>query len=80
MQEHNPLHLLPQLEGQFLGVSRKPPVPTFVIREVVLHWAHRQLLLEAIDLVQEQDDTGLCEPPRVADAIKQGKCLLHTVD
>jgi len=31
-------------------------ITTFVVREVVLHWADWELLLEAIDLVQEQDD------------------------
>lgn len=60
--------------------SGKPGVRTFIIRKVILHWAHRQLLLEAIDLVEEQDDTRLCEPSRVANAVEKGKGLLHTVD
>ena len=51
-----------------------------VIREVVLHWADGQLLLEAIDLVKEQDDGSLYKPSRIADGIKQGEGLLHTVD
>ena len=41
-----------------------------VVREIVLHWADGQLLLEAIDLVQKQDDGGLDEPSRVADGVK----------
>lgn len=53
---------------------------TLVIREVVLHWRHRQLLLEAINLVQEEDDTRLDEPARIADAVKQRKRFLHPVD
>lgn len=36
---------------------------TFIVREVVLHRADRQLLLEAVDLVQKQDDGRLHEPP-----------------
>ena len=51
-----------------------------VIGEVVLHWADGQLLLEAIDLVEEQDDRCLDEPPRVADGIEQCEGFLHTVD
>ncbi len=54
--------------------------PTFVVGEVVLHGAHGQLLLESIDLVQEQDDGGLDEPPRVADGVEQCESFLHTVD
>lgn len=53
---------------------------TFVIGEVVLHWADRQLLLESIDLVQEQDDRSLDEPSRIADRIEESKSLLHSVD
>ena len=53
---------------------------TFVVGEVVLHRAHRKLLLESIDLVQEKDDGRLHEPPRVADGVEQCQCLLHTVD
>ena len=55
-------------------------MPTFVVREVNLHGADRQFLLEAIDLVQEQDDTGLGEPPRVANAVEEGESFLHPVD
>ena len=35
----------------------------FIIWEVILHWADRELLLKPIDLVQEQDDGGFDEPP-----------------
>jgi len=52
----------------------------FVVGEVVLHWADRQLLLEAIDLVEEQDDGCLDEPPRVADGVEQCEGFLHAVD
>lgn len=52
---------------------------TLVIREVVLHRADRQLLLEAVDLVQEQDDRRLDEPSRVADRVEQCQRLLHPV-
>lgn len=51
-----------------------------VVGEVVLHGADRQLLLEAIDLVKEQDDGCLDEPPRVADGVEQCEGFLHTVD
>lgn len=53
---------------------------TLVVGEVVLHGADGQLLLEAIDLVQEENDRCLDEPSRVADGVEQGKRLLHTVD
>jgi len=43
---------------------------TFIVREVILHGTDGQLLLEAIDFIQEQDDGGLDEPPRVADGIE----------
>lgn len=46
-------------------------VTTFVIREVVLHWADRQLLLESVDLVEEQNNRRLDEPPRVANGVEQ---------
>jgi hypothetical protein len=52
----------------------------FVIGEVVLHRANGELLLETIDLVQEENDGGLDEPPGVADGVEQGQGFLHTVD
>lgn len=55
-------------------------VATLVVGEVVLHGADRQLLLEAINLVEEQNDGCLGEPPRVANRVEQGQGLLHTVD
>jgi len=45
-------------------------VSAFVVREVVLHRAYWKLLLESIDLVQEEDDGRLNEPPRVADRVE----------
>jgi hypothetical protein len=61
-------------------VARRSVVwAALVVREVVLHRADGQLLLESIDLVQEQDDGGLDKPPGVADAIKQCQRLLHAV-
>jgi hypothetical protein len=53
---------------------------TFVVREIVLHWAHRELLLEPVNLVQEQDNAGLDEPSRVANTVEKCKGLLHSVD
>ena len=52
---------------------------TFVVREVVLHWAHWELLFEPIDLVEKQDDRGLDEPSGVADRVKERQSLLHPV-
>jgi len=60
--------------------SGKPGMRTFVVWKVVLHWAHGQLLLEAIDLVEKQDDTRLGEPSRIANAVEKGKSFLHSVD
>lgn len=42
-------------------------ITTLVIGEVVLHRADRQLLLESVDLVEEENDGGLDEPSGVAD-------------
>lgn len=53
---------------------------TLVIWEVVFHWAHWELLLETVDLVEEEDDTGLDEPARIADAVEESQSFLHTVD
>ena len=53
---------------------------TLVIREVVLHGADGQLLLEAVDLVEEENNRGLDEPAGVADRIEQSEGFLHTVD
>lgn len=55
-------------------------VSTFIVGEVVLHWADRKLLLETIDLVQEQNYRGLDEPSRVANRVEKGEGFLHTVD
>lgn len=52
---------------------------TFIIWEIILHWAHWQLFLESVDLVQEQNDARLDKPPRVANAVEQCKSFLHAV-
>ena len=52
----------------------------FVVREVILHWRDWQLLLEPINLVQEQNDAGLDEPPRIANAVEECERFLHSVD
>jgi len=53
---------------------------SLVVREVVLHWADWELLLESVDLVQEKNDTGLDEPSRIADRVEKSQGFLHTVD
>ena len=53
---------------------------TFIVWEIVLHRTDWELLLEAVNLVKEEDDGGLDEPPRVADGIKKCESFLHTVD
>lgn len=50
-----------------------------VVGEVVLHGADGELLLEAIDLVEEENDRRLDEPPGVANRVEQGQGFLHTV-
>lgn len=55
-------------------------VTTLVVREVVLHGADGQLLLESIDLVEEENNRRLDEPPGVADRVKQSQGFLHTVN
>lgn len=46
---------------------RRIVITTLVIGEVVLHRADRQLLLESVDLVEEENDGGLDEPSGVAN-------------
>jgi hypothetical protein len=53
---------------------------TLVVGKIVLHRADGELLLESVDLVQEQDDRGLDEPPRVADGVEKCESFLHAVD
>lgn len=55
-------------------------VTTLVVREVVLHRAYGKLFPESINLVQEENDTGLDEPSRVANRVEECQRLLHTVD
>ena len=53
---------------------------TFIVWEKVLHRAHWELFLEAIDLVQEEDDACLDEPARVADGVEKCQSFLHAID
>ena len=53
---------------------------TLVVGEIVLHRAHRELLFESINLVQEENDGCLDEPSRIANRVEQGEGFLHTVD
>lgn len=50
---------------------RSVVITTLVVREVILHRADGELLLEPIDLVEEKDDGRLDEPPGVADGVEQ---------
>lgn len=52
---------------------------TFVVREIVLHRADGELFSESINLVQEENDTGLEEPSGVTDRVEQCQGFLHTV-
>lgn len=52
---------------------------SLIVGEVVLHGADGQLLLEAVDLVEEENDGGLDEPSGVANGVEQGESFLHTV-
>jgi hypothetical protein len=52
---------------------------TFIVREVISDGADGQFLLKEVDHVQEQDDTSLDEPLRVADTVEEGKRFLHTI-
>jgi hypothetical protein len=64
---------------QDVVTGRRVVVSTLVVGEVVLHRRHGELLLEAINLVQEQNYRGLREPPGVADRVEEGEGLLHAV-
>lgn len=46
-------------------------VPPGVVREVVAQWRPSELLPEDVDFVEEEDDTGSHEPPRVDDRVKE---------
>lgn len=50
-----------------------------VLREVVDQGYFRQLLLEHVDLVQEENDRGAEEPSRVDHRLEQNERLLHAV-
>lgn len=52
----------------------------FVVGEVILHGADGELLLEAVNLVEEENDRGLDEPAGVANRVEQSQRFLHTVD
>lgn len=43
----------------------------FIVWKVVLHRAHREFLLEPVDLVQEEDNRCLDEPSGIADGVEQ---------
>ena len=53
---------------------------TLIVWEVVLHRANGKLLLEPVDLVEEKNDGGLDEPPRIANRVEKCQGFLHTVD
>ena len=72
VQRHKPVEDV-VASGRVVGAA-------LVVWEVVLHRADGQLLLEAVNLVEEEDDGCLDEPPRVADGVEQGERLLHAVD
>jgi hypothetical protein len=55
-------------------------ITSFVVGEVIFHWADWELLLKTIDLVQEQNYRGLDEPSRVTNGVEEGQGFLHTVD
>ena len=65
---------------QDVVARRRVVVAALVVGEVVLHRADRQLLLESVDLVEEENDGRLDEPPGVADGVKERQGLLHSVD
>lgn len=52
---------------QDVVARRRIVITALVIGEVVLHRADRQLLLESVDLVEEENDGGLDEPSGVAN-------------
>lgn len=54
-------------------------VPTRVVWEVVAQGRAAELLSEKVDLVQEEDDAGPDEPPRVDDGVEQHETLHHAV-
>ena len=55
-------------------ISNRAKIPlgkqTFVVAEIVLHWANGKFLPEPVNFVQEQNNARLDEPSRVADRIK----------
>lgn len=65
---------------QNVVASRVVVCASLVVREVILHRRDGQLLLKSVYLVQEEDNAGLDEPPRVADAVEECESFLHTID
>lgn len=50
-----------------------------IVGEVVAQRRTRKLLAEQIDFVQEQDNTGALEPPRVDDRIEENQAFHHSI-
>lgn len=54
-------------------------IATRVVGEVVAERRSCELELEEIDLVQEQNDTGPHEPPRIDHRVKQDQTFHHSI-
>ena len=52
---------------------------TPVVGEVLCKVGARQLFFQNVDLVEEENDRGLGEPPLVADGLEQIQALDHAV-
>jgi hypothetical protein len=52
---------------------------TLIVGEVIAQRRASQFLLEDVDLVEEQDNTGPHKPPRVDNGIEQEQTLHHAV-
>lgn len=62
-----------------LNVMQNAGQVTIVFLEADVERYAMQLLRKQVDLVQQQDQRGVPEPHRVADAAKQREALAHTI-
>lgn len=75
MQNCTRHHLSSKIFARYLEIGEH----TFIIWKIVLHGRGGKLLSEAVDLVQEEDDTGLDKPPRITYAVEKSQSFLHSI-
>lgn len=63
-----------------VGTGSLKIIPALIIVVVILDGHLVDLVLEEIDLVEEEDDGSLYEPPTIADRVKEGEGFDHSIN